>query len=242
MNSPVADALQQIGITKGECIGLLDRLKSFSPPDKHNRYPDTFRLIATPMLYSIWERCFTLCHAIGLRLIRDMTEKVNDLDPTQRSVWLLQTEFYKSMISRLRDGFAADIKKAKKGHFGLLCEFLPRLDEWQLDELDHSISTDTLVMTFSNVNPDVVEINALAIGISEFPAFRNLKLGRLHDLVGQRNGIGHGAVIDPPSNDIFLNLLTFTEDLVRDYCTVFSEWIVARFPERSPDGLTLTTA
>lgn len=240
MNNPVADALQQIDITKGECIGLLDRLKTFS--DEHNKYPDTFRLTATPMLYSIWERCFTLCHAIALRLIRDMTEKANDLDPIQRSVWLVQTDFCKSMMSRTRDGFASDTKKITKGVFSLLCEFLPRLDEWQLDELDHSIPTDTLVMTFSNVNPDVVEINALAIGIAEFPQFRNLKLGRLHDLVGQRNGIGHGAVINPPSNDVFLDLLAFTENLVRDYCTVFSEWIAARFPERSPDGLTLTTA
>jgi hypothetical protein len=69
-------------------------------------------------------------------------------------------------------------------------------------------------MTFSNVNPDVVEINAMAIGIDEFPQFKNLKLGRLHDLVGQRNDIGHGAVIKPPSNDTFIDLWEFTENLV----------------------------
>ena len=35
-------------------------------------YPETYRLLATSMLYLVWERCFTLCHAIGLRLLRDL--------------------------------------------------------------------------------------------------------------------------------------------------------------------------
>jgi hypothetical protein len=95
--------------------------------------------------------------------------------------------------------------------------------------LDQTINTDDLVMTFSNVNPDVVDLNARAIGIADFPKFKSLKLGRLHDLVGQRNDIGHGAIIEPPANGTFISLLEFTENLVKDYCDVFISWMQDNF-------------
>ena len=73
----------------------------------------------------------------------------------------------------------------KKGHFGFFCEFLPKLDEWLRNGPDQSIPTDSVVTTFSNVNPEVVELNALALEIDGFPQFKSLALGlgRLHDLV-----------------------------------------------------------
>lgn len=242
MSGPAEDALQQISLLRDECVDLLNELRIFSPPDINGKYSTTFRLIATPMLYSVWERCFTLCHAVGLRFIRDMTLKAIDLDPSQRSIWLLHTPFYKSLTSRLREGFASAPKKIKKGQFSLLCEFLPKLDEWLLNGLDRSIPTDSLVMTFSNVNPDVVELNALALGIADFPQFKSLKLGRLNDLVGQRNDIGHGAVISPPSNDTFQDLWDFTETLITQYCGVFSDWICSKFSEQNNEDLGVTPA
>lgn len=242
MTGPADDAIQQISLLRDECIDLLNKLKAFSPPDAHGKYPDTFRLVATPMLYSVWERCFTLCHAVGLRFIRDMTLKAIDLEPSQRSIWLLHTPFYQSLTSRLRDGFNSIPKKIKKGQFSLLCEFLPKLDEWLLNGLDQSIPTDSLVMTFSNVNREVVELNALALGIADFPQFKSIKLGRLNDLVGQRNDIGHGAVIRPPSNDTFQDLWDFTENLITQYCGVFLQWIRARFSEENEKDWLVTTA
>jgi hypothetical protein len=116
-------------------------------------------------------------------------------------------------------------KKIKKGHFGILCEFLTAFDGWLQSELDEVIDTDKLVMTFSNVNPDVVQLNAESIGIDNSPQFKAIKLGRLHDLVGQRNSIGHGAVIEPPSSENFSTLLAFTENLVTDYCELFIKWM-----------------
>jgi hypothetical protein len=82
----------------------------------------------------------------------------------------------------------------------------------------------------------------LAIGISEFPQFKSLKLNRLNDLVGRRNGIGHGAVITPPSNDTFNELFKYTENLVEQYCKVFLEWIHVRFLEEAGDDFLVTTA
>lgn len=227
-NSHVASAIQQIEALKAECQDILEKIKTFSPPDTKGHYPDIFRLIATPMLYSTWERCFTLCHAIALRLIRDVTVTTSALSAPQRSIWLLRSPFYRSLVDRLRNSTSS--LKISKGEFSLLCDFFPALDNWLLSGLDQTINTDDLVMTFSNVNPDVVDLNARAIGISDFPKFKALKLGRLNDLVGQRNGIGHGAIIEPPANGIFTSLLEFTENLVQDYCDAFISWMESQFP------------
>jgi hypothetical protein len=238
-DSSVGIAIQQINKVKTECGDLLERITAFSPPDARGHYPDTFRLIATPMLYSVWERCFTLCHAIALRLIRDVTSTASTLSPQQRAIWLLKSSCYDRLVDRLRrpdrprDGAALAHVRARtqKGEFSITCEFLSDFDKWLLNGLDEGINTDDLVMTFSNVNPDVVKLNGRAIGISDFEKFEQLQLGRLHDLVGQRNGIGHGAIIEPPKNDTFKDLLEFTEKLIEDYCSIFIEWINSSFPD-----------
>lgn len=220
----ITTATQQINSVKAECNGILNKIKEFSPPDSAGHYANTFRLIATPMLYSAWERCFTLCHGITLRLIRDLAVKANDLKMPQRAAWLIKSQFYRSFIDKLKN-ISLTASDSSKGEFSLLCEFLLKLENWLNESLDQAIDTDDLVMTFSNVNPKVVEINAQVIGINEFDNFRAIKFGRLHDLVGRRNGIGHGAIVDAPSNDVFVDLIKFTEELVNDYCNVFIEWI-----------------
>ena len=128
-NDHVASALQQIELTKAECLGLLQQLREFSPPDEKGRYHDTFRLMATPMLYSAWERCFTLCHAIVLRLIRDTANTANVLNVPLKALWLQQEGFYKSFITQLRNQEGTDCKP-KKGNFSVLCSFIEKLDDW----------------------------------------------------------------------------------------------------------------
>ena len=63
----VGDAIQQIEAVRVECQKVLLEIKEFSPPDDDGNYHRIFRLISTPMFYSVWERCFTLCHAVTLR-------------------------------------------------------------------------------------------------------------------------------------------------------------------------------
>jgi hypothetical protein len=119
--------------------------------------------------------------------------------------------------------------KIRRGHFPALCEFLAEFDKWSAEGLDPSIETSALVMRFSNVKQEVAEINAVAIGLEKVPAFQQLKLGRLHDLVGRRNEIGHGAIIDPPPNEQFRDLWQFTETLISEYCDAFIYWIESQF-------------
>lgn len=196
--SPSEGALAEIESTRLECLNLLSRIRDFQAPTEHNVFDPTFRLIVTPMLYSIWERFFSLCHEVCLRLIRDTAVNPLNLASETRAVWLMHSGFYKSMIDKLRNqAFLTADEKIKKGHYMVLCKFLAELDDWSRQAMDQSLSTEELVMTMSNVNPDVVKVNAKAIGLDESNFFKEIKLGKLHDLVGRRNDIGHGAVIEP---------------------------------------------
>ncbi len=191
-------------------------------------YPETYRLLVLPLLYSVWERCFTICHAITLRLLRESCANAQAMKVTERAIWLIRAPFYQSLVGKLTAQSLGDTaQKPKRGHFAALCEFLQELDAWHSNALDTSIDTGELVITFSNVNPEVVELNAKAIGIWESFRFKEIKLGRLHDLVGRRNEIGHGAVIAPPPNAEFIELWKFAEDLVKAYCTAFVRWILS---------------
>jgi hypothetical protein len=221
------DAINQIEFVRDECIEIFEALKKFCPADANESYPETFRLIATPMFYSVWERCFTTCQAVSLRMIRDRTLRAYDLPPSQMTAWLLRAPFYQSFCAQLKNNnFNLDpLKEAKKGQFAITAEFLSSFEEWASAPLDPACDADDVVMTFSNVNPDVVKVNSQAVGIDSHEDFKRLKFGRLHDLVGLRNSIGHGAIISAPSNDQFRDLWEFTEDLIKDYCATFVAWI-----------------
>ena len=97
-----------------------------------------------------------------------------------------------------------------------------KLDEWSQKVIEPTTPVSNLVMIFPN---------ARAIGLAATTKFRSIKLGKLHDLVGRRNEIGHGAVIEPPSNENFIELWKFTEELIDDYCDSCITWM--QQPEHS---------
>jgi hypothetical protein len=230
MATLVDQAIAEIETNRNECLALLTAIREFHVPDENDHYHPTFRLIATPMLYSAWERCFTLCHEVGLRLLRDMAENPMSLRASARAVWLMRAPFYQSLADKLKNQVGSEEEgRPKRGHFVLLCEFLAEFDRWSTQALDTTVGTNHLVMTFSNVNPEVVELNAKAIGLADTTEFANIKFGKLHDLVGRRNDIGHGAVIEPPSNANFVELWQFTEALITHYCSAVTAWMREQF-------------
>ena len=230
------DALAEIEHVRNECLGLIHDLEKFCPPNQAGEFPPAFRLLATPMLYSAWERCFTLCNGIALRLIRERTSHAHKLPPHGRALWLQAAGFFQTFSRKVfeaPDAGDPDARAPKPGRFRALSDFLRSLDTWSMQPLDPILATDELVMTFSNVNPKVVELNAEAVGIVTFTQFQQLKFGRLHDLVGRRNEIGHGAIIKPPDNAEFCDLKQFTLDIVRSYCDVYAAWLVSQYPPPS---------
>jgi len=231
MATPITDTLSELDLVKRDCLKLLEDLRNFHAVPPASAYPETYRLLVIPLLYAAWERCFTLCNAIAWRRLREECSAASALNSSERAAWLMQAGFYQSFTKKLLNAASAaeEETKPKRSHFPTLAEFLKGLDHWSISPLDQNIQTSALVMTFSNVNVDVVVMNADALGISSFPAFAEIKFGRLHSLVGHRNNIGHGGTLSAPDNNEFTELWTFTEQLIEAYSELFKVWIRARF-------------
>jgi hypothetical protein len=236
MASPIAETLNEIDLVKRECLKLLKDLRDFHPVSQGTNYPETYRLLVVPLLYAAWERCFTICNAVAWRRLREECPAASTLSSSERAAWLMQSAFYQSFAKKLLNSSSAgeEETKPKKSHFPTLSEFLGSLDTWSSSPLDQNIDTNSLVMTFSNVNPDVVGLNAEALGMANFAAFTTIKFGRLHSLVGHRNNIGHGGSIKPPPNSEFTDLWNFTEELIETYSETFKAWIRVRFAPPPP--------
>lgn len=218
-----------------ECLATLDRIRALVGQESSD--PEMLRLMATPMLYSVWERIFSLCTSTCLKVIEKEYERAAECPASARAFWLRKASFFKSFVSSVRDlmeleredsifqqssGFK---KKINKGAFNLSVEVLSKLDEWHQNPLSHKSGCEDLVITYSNVNDSVVATNADAIGLASLPAYKLLDLTKLGSLVGIRNGIGHGASLIPPGPRELGELIDYSEKLVRQYVDITSEWI-----------------
>ena len=221
---PLSEVLDEITDVKGGCMVLFDDMRRLCAADSEGHYPDTFRLMAVPMIYAVWERCFSLCHAVGLKRLREVRGKTSALASPQRALWLQRQPFYASYLDKVRR-LEPPKRGTSRGEFGALCDLLRDFETWSQGDIDPSVEMIDLVMTFSNVNPEVVKINAVALGIYEHPKFQEIELGRLNDLVGRRNDIGHGGIVTPPGKREFLELWGFAEALIGSYCDAFGDWI-----------------
>lgn len=235
MPSPLAESIKEIDLVKQQCLKLLTDLRNFHPVAAGTPYPETYRLLVVPMLYAAWERCFTFCNAIAWRRLREECTAASTLSPGERAAWLMRAGFYQGYTKKLLNASSVgDDDRPKKSHFPTLSEFLGSLDGWHSSQLDQTVDAESLVMTFSNVNPDVVEVNAEALGMTTFPAYAAIKFGRLHNLVNLRNNIGHGGTIAAPANSEFTELWEFTEKLIEDYSEAFKAWLQVRFAPPPP--------
>lgn len=218
-----------------ECLATLSRIRTLVGEVTSD--PDMLRLMATPMLYSVWERMFSLCTSICLRVIQREYERASDCPASARAFWLRKADFFKSFVASVRDlveleredsvfqqttGFK---KSISKGAFNLSVEVLAKLDDWHSKPLDHKSGCEDLVITYSNVNGSVVATNAEAIGLADLGAYKALDLTRLGQLVGIRNGIGHGASLNPPGPRELGELIGYSEALIAQYANVTCEWI-----------------
>jgi hypothetical protein len=225
MVAALTDSLAEWSALRLECAELFARLENLCERNPAGEYPDTFRLIAIPMMYAIWERAFTLTHAIALRLLIGSRNTNADLSVAQRSLLLQRQGFYRSYVDKLRaPEQVASRRTPAKGSFGALSDFVEALSVWQAEGIDQTIDTEELVMTFSNVNPSVVEFNADVIGLSAHSDYRRLDLARLDELVSRRNDIGHGAQVKAPGTKEFDELFVYTRTLATSYVAAAEAW------------------
>lgn len=239
MDKARADTLRAeiIFVRDKECLDATQRIRSLL--QTVTAETEMLRLMAVPMLYSVWERAFSSWTAICLKVIQECNAAAKDCPPAARAYWLRKADFFRSFIDSMRDVLeldkedsiaqqAGNIRRStKKGTFNLSGQILLELDKWHAAPLKATQDHKDLVITYSNVNDAVVRTNAEAIGLSSLPSFANLDLSDLSKLVGIRNGIGHGASLVPPGPREVSDLLSYTERLLQQYSEVAIDWITA---------------
>lgn len=234
MVSPYAlTALDEISHLKTECLALIDQTLSVCVPDVDGNYPEAFRIVATPFLYAIWERCFRTSFGVMLKLVRQEATSPALMTFDQAALWLQREPFYTSFIDRIRqrspDSGDDNIRKIIRGStYKALVEFMSSTFGWHASKLGSLTDPADLVMTFSNVNVAVLVLNAEAVGLTDVPEFTTFRksIGRLDDLVGRRNDISHGTLAYSPGNREFKELVALSRDeLITTYCELVELWI-----------------
>ena len=220
-----------------ECLDVIDKIRRIIRDGTVET--EMLRLMAIPMLYSVWERAFSSWTAISLKVIQECSAAASDCPPAARAYWLRKADFFRRFVDTMRDVMeldkedsvfqqAGNIKRStKKGAFHLSGQILEELDKWHSLPLKASHDHKDLVVTYSNVNDSVVKTNAEAIGLASLPSYNELDLSELSKLVGLRNGIGHGAVLAPPGQREVSDLIDYTERLLQQYSNVAVDWISA---------------
>lgn len=234
MDAATAAGLREqiVFVRDHECLPTIVRMKSLLQEASHD--PEIKRLMVVPILYSVWERAFSVWTAICLKVAQHQYTTARDCPPALRAFWLRKADFFKSFVDSVRDVMELErednqlpqtAKKITKGGFHLSMQVLTKLDEWHDLPLSAKGSTESLVITYSNVNEAVVATNAGAIGLMELPSFAQLDLTRLSELVGIRNSIGHGGVLNSPGAMQVGELIEYTERLIIQYAVIVNDWI-----------------
>ncbi|BDC46144.1 HEPN domain-containing protein [Paraburkholderia terrae] len=233
----INSALDEIAFLRSDCLGLIDQTMTLCQPDANGDYPESFRVLTTPFLYAVWERCFTTSFGIMLKVLHYRCPTPGVMTSDQAAVWLQAEPFFASYTDRMKNTWstkdseeAASRKSIKASSYKALVDFIDELFQWRHASLSKLTDTTKLVMTFSNVNCAVLQANAEAIGLVSLPEFVNFHnaIGRLEDLVGRRNDIAHGTLARPPGNRTFKELLDLTrEQLITQFCEIVQLWIAA---------------
>lgn len=251
MLSQVADSLRAeiVAVRDQECLATIASVRNLLLSNVAE--PETLRLMSVPILYSMWERAFSGWTAICLRVVQENYPRAIDCPARTRAYWLRKADFFKSFVDSVRDvmeleredsvfqqasGFK---KKITKGGFNLSSEVLLQLDEWHKRPLNAKVDMTNLVVTYSNVNDVVVTTNAEAIGLTALHSFAALDLSKLGELVGIRNGIGHGAILAAPGKRQLDDLITYTESLIVQYSEIVLEWITIHEEPHAPARLRI---
>ncbi|QUJ68258.1 hypothetical protein KDD30_03720 [Photobacterium sp. GJ3] len=192
-----------------------------------------YRNISTPMIYSAWESVFTTSIAVCFRALKDLDKVASDHSPKIRAIWLQQEDFFKSYIDMIKNIYDVDShkslhekmanmkRKINKGHFALTENVLQRIDLFNNASLNKSVDADNLVMTFSNVDKVVTELNMHVIGLNP----DSLDLSKLNSLVGKRNSLGHGEFTSTIGERQFGDLVSYTKNLIQSLLNEVLRWL-----------------
>lgn len=180
-------------------------------------------LMSVPMIYAAWEGYFRIAMSICLRRACVRGRKHKKYKEKYVTLWLQKQGFVNSFFDRLFNTVSLGKipKKINSGRFNALSDLTCEFKIWLEAPIDHLQNFDELVMTYANVNKDVVIFNSEIIGLD----ITQVNLGRLDDLLARRNDIAHGGLIDYPKENIINDLLTYTENLLNQFHTSIESWL-----------------
>jgi hypothetical protein len=182
-------------------------------------------LSASPMIYSAWEGFFRLSCSICLRRKCQRGKLAKKYDELYSTLWLQKEPFLDQFMARLFNSITPgkDASKPTSGKFSAIATLSAGISTWLHKPLTHTVNFDKLVMTYSNVKPDVVKLNAAVIGLD----ITTVDLTGLDDLLRSRNNVAHGGLITNPTESEVTALLDYTESLLRQFHAAVLGWIRA---------------
>ncbi|MFQ2412143.1 HEPN domain-containing protein [Aeromonas hydrophila] len=182
-------------------------------------------LMAIPIIYAAWEGYFKISCSICLRRYCRQGQKVSAYPDVYAALWLQKEGFLASFLQRLLNTMTLgnQLKKQGSGKFDVLTTFTGDMKSWLNRPVDHFIDFDSLVMTHSNVNKGIAELNAKVIGLD----VTGVPLGRLDNLLAQRNNIAHGGLITYPTRDSLEDTLGYARELIEKYHESVMSWLDA---------------
>ncbi len=180
-------------------------------------------LMAIPIIYAAWEGYFKVTCSICLRRHCRPGQKVSTYPDVYAALWLQKEGFLASFLQKLLNTMTLgkQPKKQGSGKFDVLTTFTGEMKNWLGRPVDHLIDFDSLVMTHSNVNKAIAELNAKVIGLD----VGNVPLGRLDNLLEQRNSIAHGGLISYPTRGNIEDTLEYTRELITKFHNSVVHWL-----------------
>lgn len=182
-------------------------------------------LLAIPIIYAAWEGYFKISFTLCIKRKCQSTLRAKSYPGIYTALWLQKQPFVQSylstLVSAMQPGKAV---QPKSGHqYRALAKFSDEFSGWLNSPMDHASGFDGLVMTHSNVDQKVLTLNSEVIGLD----LSGVPVGRLDSMVGRRNEISHGGILDYPSDTEVIELLAFCNNLIISIDAKISTWLSA---------------
>lgn len=179
-------------------------------------------LMAIPLIYAAWEGYFRIVCAVCLKRKYITGQKAKKYPTNFSGLWLQKEGFIQSYLQKLVNSMQlGKPHRPSAGQYGALCSLSIDLSTWLEAPMGLAPSFGDLVMTFSNVNREVVKLNADAIDIN----IASINFGRLDELLGRRNEIAHGGLLSFPSDVDVDELLVYTDGLINSFDSAVAGWL-----------------
>jgi len=219
---PKRDAIGEADDALDRHIEILNKVRSIHV-DANSTKEGFLYLSASPMIYSAWEGFFRLSCSICLRRKCQRGKLAKKYDELYSTLWLQKEPFLDQFLARLFNSMTPgkEASKPTSGKYSAIAMFSAGISSWLNRPLSHTVNFDKLVMTYSNVKPEVVKLNAAVIGLD----VDSVDLTGLDDLLRSRNSVAHGGLVTNPTELETKDLLDYTERLLRQFHAAVLVWI-----------------